>query len=94
MATPLAVRIATLQAEVRQQRALIQEQKGQIAKQQAVLDIQFRRIADIQAELDLVKAAVRAAAPTFAGALCGAQPRRATASPEASSPSFSSSLWV
>ena len=85
MATALALRIATLQTEVREQRALIQDQKAQIAKQQAVLDVQFRRIADIQAELDLVKATVRAAAPTFAATLLGAQPRPGTLSPDPSS---------
>lgn len=84
MATALAIRIAALQTEVRQQRDLIQGQKEQIGKQQAVLDIQFRRIADIQAELDVVKAAVRAAAPAFATALSGAQPGHVTVSLESS----------
>jgi hypothetical protein len=69
--TSLTLRIESLQTEVRQQRHLIRAQMGQIAKQQAVLDVQFRRIADIQAELDLVKATVRLAAPTFAAALIG-----------------------
>jgi hypothetical protein len=93
MATVLAIRIAALQTEVRQQRDLIQGQKEQIGKQQAVLDIQFRRIADIQAELDLVKATVRAAVPAFAAALSGAQSGRTPVAPDSSSrPLFPSSL--
>ena len=73
--TSLTLRIESLQTEVRQQRHLIRAQMEQIGKQQAVLDVQFRRIADIQAELDLVKATVRLAAPTFAAALIGRAPR-------------------
>jgi len=69
--TSLTLRIESLQTEVGQQRHLIRAQMGQIAKQQAVLDVQFRRIADIQAELDLVKATVRLAAPAFAASLIG-----------------------
>jgi hypothetical protein len=69
--TTLTLRIGSLQTEVRQQRQLIHAQMEQIEKQQAVLGIQFRRIADIQAELDLVKATVRLAAPSFAAALIG-----------------------
>lgn len=67
----IALRIESLQAEVRQQLQLIHVQMEQIVKQQAALDVQFRRIADIQAELDLVKATVRLAAPSFASALIG-----------------------
>ena len=85
MATPLSLRIAALQTEVRRQHDLIQVQKEQALRQQAVLDIQFRRIADIQAELDVVKAAVRSAAPAFAAALGGAQPGRVTVSSTPSS---------
>jgi hypothetical protein len=81
MATLLALRISALQTDVRQQRALIEAQKVQIAKQQSVLDIQFRRIADIQAELDMVKAAVRAAAPAVAAPFIHERPERATVSP-------------
>ena len=71
MASTLASRLAALQTEVTQQRQLVQRQIEQIDKQQGVLDIQFRRIADIQAELDLVKAAIRLAAPTIAATLIG-----------------------
>ena len=67
----VTTRLAALQLEVRQQRELIQQQLRQIDKQQAVLDVQFRRIADIQAELDLVKATVRLAAPEHAARLMG-----------------------
>jgi hypothetical protein len=77
--TSLTLRIESLQAEVRQQRHLIHTQMEQIGKQQAVLDVQFRRIADIQAELDLVKATVRLAAPTFAASLIGRAPSVAVA---------------
>ena len=72
--TSIDVRIESLQTEVRQQRQLIHKQMEQIEKQQAVLDVQFRRIADIQSELDLVKATVRLAAPTLAAALLGNAP--------------------
>jgi len=71
MASTLGLRLTALQTEVTQQRQLVQRQIGQIDKQQAVLDIQFRRIADMQAELDLVKAAVRLVAPTIAASLTG-----------------------
>jgi hypothetical protein len=76
----VTARLAALQLEVKQQRNLIQQQIAQIEKQQAILDVQFRRIADIQAELDLVKATVRLAAPEHAAKLMGpTQPmRRAT----------------
>ena len=69
MATALATRITNLQSEVSGQLKLIHRQMEQIEKQQAVLDVQFRRIADIQAELDLVKSTVRRAATTFAALL-------------------------
>ena len=71
------LQIESLQVEVRQQRQLIHTQMEQIEKQRAVLDVQFQRIADIQAELDLVKATVRLAAPTFAAALIGRGPSAA-----------------
>jgi hypothetical protein len=67
----IVLRIESLQTDVRQQLQLIRGQMEQIAKQQAALDVQFRRIADIQAELDVVKATVRLVAPSFASALIG-----------------------
>ena len=78
MATSVTNRLVALQFEVRQQRALIQQQIQQIEKQQSVLDVQFRRIAEIQAELDIVKATVRLAAPEHAAKLMGLPPRKAT----------------
>lgn len=78
MATPLGIRINALQTDVYQQRELNRTLMAQIEKQQVILDIQFRRIADIQAELDLLKATVRRAAPTFAALLIGPQPARAS----------------
>jgi hypothetical protein len=84
MAIALTTRIATLQTEVRQQRDLIQQQRELLDNQQAILEVQFKRIADIQAELDLVKATVRLAAPEHAARYFGPQPRIATpASPSA-----------
>jgi len=71
MATTLALRIASLQTEVRLQKTLIHTQMQQIEKQQGALDVQFRRIADIQAELDLVKATVCLVAPSIAASLLG-----------------------
>jgi hypothetical protein len=56
-------RFVALQIEVQQQRELIQQKLRQSDKHQSILAVQFRRIADIQAELDLVKATVRLAAP-------------------------------
>ena len=67
MATALSTRIATLQTEVDRQRDLIHHQ-------QTTLDVQFKRIADIQAELDLVKATVRLAAPEHAARYLGPHP--------------------
>lgn len=87
MASLLALKIAALHTDVRRQRDLIEAQKEQVAKQQSVLEIQFRRIADIQAELDIVKAAVRAAAPAVAAPFIRERPERAAAPPT----SFSSS---
>jgi hypothetical protein len=75
MATTLAIRFTAIQVEVDRQRRLIHQQMEHIERQQGVLNVQFRRIAEIQAELDLVKATVRLAAPTFAGALIGLPPR-------------------
>lgn len=74
MAIALTTRIAALQTEVRQQRDLIQQQRDLLEKQQVNLDVQFKRIADIQAELDLVKATVRLAAPEHAARYFGPQP--------------------
>jgi hypothetical protein len=79
MATRLAARIDDLHTTVEQQRQLLHAQAVHIEKQQAALDLQFTRIADIQAELDLVKATVRNAAPAFAAALIGPQPAKADA---------------
>jgi hypothetical protein len=70
-AIPLSVRVLALQTEVSDQRQLIRKQMEQLDKQQSVLDVQFRRMADIQAELDLVKAALRHAAPILIRAMGG-----------------------
>ena len=67
MASTLARRRA-LEREETQQRQLLQRQIEQINKQQDVLDVQFRRLVEIQGELDLVQATVRLAAPTIAAA--------------------------
>jgi hypothetical protein len=79
MATTLTNRLAALQLDVEQQRKLIQRQIQQIEKQQVVLDVQFRRIANIQAELDLVKATIRLAVPEHAAKLMGLSPTTASA---------------
>jgi len=84
MAITLTIRIATLQTEVRQQRDLIQQQRKLLNNQQASLDVQFKRIAEIQAELDLVKATVRLAAPEHAARYFGLQP--GTVGPASPSP--------
>jgi len=97
MAIALTTRLAALQAEVRQQRDLIQQQRELLENQQAILDVQFKRIADIQAELDLVKATVRLAAPEHAaryfgpppGAVCSASPPRIVLPSVSSPPSAS-----
>ena len=67
MALPLTTRIVALQAEVRRQKELLQTQ-------QTILGVQFTRIADIQAELDLIKAAVRLAAPEHHARFFGSDP--------------------
>ena len=77
MASTLAIDITALLREIRQQRDALQQQRGLIEKQQAILDVQFRRIANIQAELDLVKATVRSAAPEHAARYFGLQAGRA-----------------
>jgi hypothetical protein len=64
MATTPAVGMTALRAEVIQQRELVHTQREQLYTQQAVLDAQSQRIAEIQAELDLVKATARLAMPT------------------------------
>ena len=87
MATALATRITNLQNEVSGQLKLIHRQMEQIEKQQAVLDVQFRRIADIQAELDQVRATVRRAATTFAALLI--DPQHHASAGASSSPSAS-----
>jgi hypothetical protein len=70
----LTTPLDTLQSELAAHRALTQKHAAQMNKQQAVLDVQFQRIADIQAELDLVKAIVRSLAPRLAARLIGARP--------------------
>ena len=80
--------LAALQREVKQQLALVQQQTRQIDEQQSVLDVQFRRMADIQAELDLVKATVRLAAPEHAARLIGLQPAQGRAGLSAALLSF------
>ena len=67
----MALAFTVLQTEVRQQRNLIQHQLTLIETQQATLDVQFKRMADIQAELDLVKATIRLAATEHAARLIG-----------------------
>lgn len=71
MASTLTHQIAALQNEIRRQRDIMTQHKDLADQQQSVLNIQFRRIADIQAELDLVKATVRLAAPGIAATLIG-----------------------
>ncbi len=74
MAVTSAGRMIAFQSEIRLLHQLIRQQAEQLEKQQAVLAVQFERIAAIQAELDLVKATVRIAAPAVAGRLLGARP--------------------
>jgi hypothetical protein len=76
----LTTRFIALQIEVQQQRQLLQQKLRQSDKHQSILDVQFRRIADIQAELDLVKATVRLAAPQHAAKLLGLSRAVVTAS--------------
>lgn len=89
MALALITHIAALQTEVRQQRTLIQQQCSLVETQQATLDVQFKRMADIQAELDLVKATVRLAAPEYAARLIGLSGSVGIASSLRSAPSIS-----
>jgi len=46
----------TIRAELQEQRRCIDEQRIEIQRQQQQIDIQFRRTADLQAELDGLKA--------------------------------------
>ncbi len=78
MAVTPAGRLIAFQSEIHLLHKLVHRQAEQIEKQQAVLAVQFERIAAIQAELDLVKATVRMAAPVFAGRLLGARPHALT----------------
>ncbi len=71
MASLCKVQIAALQNEARHQRDVLRQHQELVDSQQTVLKIQFRRMADIQAELDLVKATLRLAAPGLAAALIG-----------------------
>ena len=75
MAVASAGRTTAFRSEIRLLNRVIEKQAAQLEKQQAALDVQFQRIAAIQAELDLVKATVRLAAPAFASVLLGARPQ-------------------
>ena len=55
----------TLQAELQEQRRELDEQRHQMRRQQREMDTQFRRIADLQAELDGVKAMLLRQAPNL-----------------------------
>lgn len=46
----------TMRAELREQRRVIEQQRLELDRQQRRIDIQFRRTADVQAEVDLLKA--------------------------------------
>ena len=46
----------TLRAELQEQRRFIEEQRIELQRQQHEIDVQFRRTADVQAELDGLKA--------------------------------------
>ena len=46
----------TIRAELQEQRRSIEEQRIELQRQQREIDIQFRRTADVQAELDGLKA--------------------------------------
>jgi hypothetical protein len=46
----------TIRAELQEQRRFIEEQRIELQRQQREIDIQFRRTADVQAELDGLKA--------------------------------------
>ena len=77
MDTAPAFRSADLEIELHEQRRLIERQMVQIDRQQVILDVQFRRIADIQAELDregrdaACRADVRRRAEWSATSSCG-----------------------
>jgi hypothetical protein len=58
MPTHIGIRLTAVQGELDEQRQLIQRQIDQNERQKGLLTIQFRRIAEIQTELDLVKIAV------------------------------------
>jgi len=45
-----------IRAELQEQRRVIEEQRIELQRQQHEIDIQFRRTADVQAELDGLKA--------------------------------------
>ena len=46
----------TIRAELQEQRRFIEEQRVELRRQQREIDMQFRRTADVQAELDCLKA--------------------------------------
>ena len=46
----------TIRAELQEQRRFIEEQRVELRRQQHEIDLQFRRTADVQAELDGLKA--------------------------------------
>jgi hypothetical protein len=46
----------TIRAELQEQRRFIEEQRIELQRQRHEIDIQFRRTADVQAELDGLKA--------------------------------------
>ncbi len=78
MAVASASQTTAFRSEIYRLHRLVNKQAEQIEKQQAVLDVQFQRIAAIQAELDLVKATVRLVAPVLGARLLGANPQGLT----------------
>jgi hypothetical protein len=46
----------TIRAELQEQRRFIEEQRIELQRQQQQIEIQFRRTADVQAELDALRA--------------------------------------
>jgi hypothetical protein len=63
----------TIREQLQEQRRALDEQRDQMHRQKHEMDIQFRRIADLQAELDGVKALLLRQAPDL-------RPTAATAS--------------
>ena len=54
----------TLRAELQEQRRLIEDQRIEIRRQRRQLEVQFRRTADMQGELDNIKAILFRGLPT------------------------------